>query len=182
MPLRKTRTTARHGIGYWPPNRITTPAEMRALSCFAGEPVTLANPFSPALTPITLAFMRPLPRRIWAIGIARLDSISTTATKASGTEPVSSMEFTKVVVKDVPFQTIVEADTNPVPLTVSVTPVEPGVMLTSDTISTSGTGLLAASTAGIKGELNAIKAREKRERHFKQRASVERVREGSITA
>ncbi len=92
------------------------------------------------------------------------------------------MELTKVVVKDVPFQTIVEADTNPVPLTVSVTPVEPGVMLTSDTISTSGTGLLAASTAGIKGELNAIKAREKRERHFKQRASVERVREGSITA
>jgi len=36
----------------------------------------MANPFSPALTPITLAFNRPPPRRIWANGLIRLDSIS----------------------------------------------------------------------------------------------------------
>jgi hypothetical protein len=82
------------------------------------------------------------------------------------------VELTKVVLSEVPFQTIVEADTNPVPLTVSITPIEPGLMLTGDTISTKGTGLLAASTAGIKIELSAITAREKRARHFQQRANA----------
>jgi len=96
----------------------------------------------------------------------------TAATNALGTEPVSSVELTKVVPSDVPFQTIVEADTNPVPLTVSITPIELGLMLTGDTISTNGTGLLAASTAGIKRQLSAITAKEKRERHFKQRANA----------
>jgi hypothetical protein len=68
------------------------------------------------------------------------------ATNASGTEPVSSVELTNVVLRDVPFQTIVEAGTNPVPLTMSVTPVDPGFMLTDETISIKGTGLLAART------------------------------------
>jgi hypothetical protein len=51
-----------------------------------------------------------------------------------------------VVVSAVPFQSTVDADTNPVPLTVKVTPVEPGWMLTGETISTKGTAFGEALT------------------------------------
>jgi hypothetical protein len=95
----------------------------------------------------------------------------TAATNASGTEPVSSVELKNVVLKDVPFQTIVEADANPVPLTMSVTPVDSGFMLTGETISTNGTGLLGPLTLGVKGELNAITATGRRKPALKQRAT-----------
>jgi len=81
------------------------------------------------------------------------------------------VELTNVVLKDVPFQTIVEADTNPVPLTMSATPVDPGFILTGDTISTNGTGLLAALTLGVKRELRAITAMGRRKPGPKQRAT-----------
>jgi hypothetical protein len=80
------------------------------------------------------------------------------------------VELTNVVLKDVPFQTIVEADTNPVPLTMSVTPVDPGIMLTGDTISTNGTGLLAAQRCGVNNALTAITETAKTKRRFKQGA------------
>jgi hypothetical protein len=60
------------------------------------------------------------------------------------------------VVSEVPFRTTVEVATNPVPRTVSVTPVDPGVMLTGDTISTNGTGLFAAWTPVAQIALNKI--------------------------
>jgi len=104
------------------------------------------------------------------------------ATNASGTEPVSSVELTKVVLKEVPFQTIVEADTNPVPLTMSVTPVDPGFMLTGDTISTNGTGLLAALRFGVNNALIAITKTAKAKQRFKQGAIARGVRDGSTTA
>jgi hypothetical protein len=84
---------------------------------------------------------------------------------------VSSVELTNVVLKDVPFQTIVEADTNPVPLTMSATPVDPGFMLTGETISTNGTGLLGPLTLGVKVELSAITATGRRKPGLKQRAT-----------
>jgi hypothetical protein len=83
------------------------------------------------------------------------------------------VELTNVVLKDVPFQTIVEADTNPVPLTMSVTPVDPGFMLTGDTISTNGTGLLAAQRCGVNNALTAITETAKTKRRFKHGAIAE---------
>jgi hypothetical protein len=60
----------------------------------------------------------------------------------------------------------VEVDTNPVPRTVSVTLVEPGVMLTGETMATNGTGLFAAETGAAQSALsNKIRRTKKTDQY-----------------
>ena len=90
------------------------------------------------------------------------DPRPTAATNASGTEAVSCWALTNVVGSDVPFQKTKEPPPNPVPLTVSVTLVDPGLMLTGETIWTNGTGLLGiAETRGARSAQNATIATAK---------------------
>jgi len=72
----------------------------------------------------------------------------TAATKESGTLAVNCVELTNVVVSDVEFHFTTDVGTNPVPSTVSVTPVAPGLALTGATKSIYGTGLFEAETLG----------------------------------
>jgi hypothetical protein len=92
----------------------------------------------------------------------------TAATNPLGTVAVSFVELKKVVVSVVPFQTTVDVDTNPVPLTVSTTPVDPGLMLTGETISINGTGLLAAQRFAAKTALSASTEIAPETRRFKK--------------
>jgi hypothetical protein len=72
----------------------------------------------------------------------------TAATKESGTLAVNFFELTNVVVSDIEFHFTTDVPTNPVPNTVSVTPVAPGFALTGATRSIYGTGLFEAETLG----------------------------------
>jgi hypothetical protein len=94
----------------------------------------------------------------------------TAATNALGNAAVSFIELKKVVVSVVPFQTTLDVDTNPVPLTVSMTLVDPGFMLTGATMSTNGTGLLAAQRLAAKTALSAITETAPETRRFKKHA------------
>ena len=68
----------------------------------------------------------------------------TAATKESGTLAVNCFELTNVVVSDIEFHFTTDVETNPVPDTVSVTPVAPGLALTGATRSIYGTALIGA--------------------------------------
>src|ERR1700733_13500154 len=72
----------------------------------------------------------------------------TAATKESGTLAVNSFELINAVVSDIEFHLTTDVATNPVPSTVSVTPVAPGLALTGATRSIYGTGLFEAEALG----------------------------------
>jgi hypothetical protein len=63
-----------------------------------------------------------------------IDAVLAVVMFAAGTVAVNCEPLTKVVLSGVPFQLIVDAETNPVPFTVSVKPGPPGATL----IGTSG--------------------------------------------